>query len=111
MPSHKEVVLAIMGAATGLAGLVLVFLGILVSAFESYDREGKDAARPKFAPTAWLSVAAFVLGLFAVVLAIAWLLRPSGNALYFLAIVAFLADVTLIGYVAVSVVRGEFRTG
>ena len=62
---RKEVVITILGAATGLAGLVLVFLGILVSAFESYDREGKAAARPKFEPTAWVSVAAFALGLVA----------------------------------------------
>jgi Fe2+ transport system protein B len=106
---RKEVVISILGAATGLAGLVLVFLGILVSAFESYDREGKAAARPKFQPAAWVSLAAFVLGLVAVLLAVSWLIRPRTDALYVPLIVAFVLDVALVGFVAVWVVRREFR--
>ena len=106
---RKEVVITILGAATGLAGLVLVFLGILVSAFESYDREGKAAARPKFEPTAWVSVAAFALGLVAVLLALIWLVRPKASALYVPLVVAFVLDLVLVGFVAVWVVRREFR--
>jgi hypothetical protein len=89
--------------------LVLVFLGLLVSAFESYDREGKSAARPKFAPAARASMTAFLIGLVAIVLALGWLLGGRDGAFYVPLVVAFLVDVVLVGYIAVSVVQREFR--
>jgi hypothetical protein len=59
----KDVVLAILGSAAGLAGFVLVFLGIIIASYQSYPGEVPVAVvRPyRIAGTALL--AAFGLGL------------------------------------------------
>jgi uncharacterized membrane protein len=109
VPSHKDIVLAILGAGTGFAGLVLVFLGILVSSFESYDREGKTAAQPKFEPAAWGSVGAFCLGLASVILALSWLLASPNDGLFVPVVVVFLFEVATVGIMAIWFVKKEFR--
>src|SRR5438270_12350237 len=40
---HKDVVIASLGASAGLAGLVLVFLGLVVSAIDKYPAGTKPA--------------------------------------------------------------------
>ncbi len=63
-------------AATALAGLILVFLGGVFNAYESYDTEQKSAVRAKYQLRGWLAFSGFVLALFAA--AVAWLVQ-SGN--------------------------------
>jgi hypothetical protein len=78
----KDVVIAILGSAAGLAGFVLVFLGIIISSYQSYPGEVPAAVvRPyRIAGTALL--AAFALGLITVALSLLWLLNGGSPAIY-----------------------------
>jgi hypothetical protein len=50
--------------ATALAGLILVFLGGIVNAYETYDTAEKKAVRKKFRKRAWLSFVGFLFAIF-----------------------------------------------
>jgi hypothetical protein len=78
----KDVVLAILGSAAGLAGFVLVFLGIIIAAYQSYPGEVPVAVvRPyRIAGTALL--AAFGLGLATVAVSLLWLMNGGPTDLY-----------------------------
>ena len=83
-----DVVPAIFGAAAGLAGLLLVFLGVSISAFQSYAGDAPAAATARFRRAgAWI-LGAFLLGLVDVAVAFAWLLSPE-RALRHTAVVLF----------------------
>ena len=59
----KDVVLAILGASAALAGFVLVFLGVIIAAYESY---GGDVPRPVVEP--YRTAGGILLGTFALCL-------------------------------------------
>jgi hypothetical protein len=90
--TRTDVVVAITGAAGGLVGLVLVFLGITVSSYQSLlgriSKEKVDA----FKSTAWASLAVFLLGLVSVALSTAWLVADGGYAGYVATLVLFFAE-------------------
>lgn len=77
MPSDGDVVTAVFGAATGLAGLLLVFLGIVVSAFQSYSAATPAAAVAPYRRAGRAILLAFLLGLSTASVSLAWLLSPS----------------------------------
>jgi len=78
----KDVVIAILGSAAGLAGFVLVFLGIIISSYQAYPGEVPAAVvRPyRIAGTALL--AAFALGLVTVALSLLWLMNGASPTIY-----------------------------
>src|SRR5438876_10298448 len=51
------------GGGVALAGLILVFLGGVISAFDSFDETAKDAVRGGYRRRAWLGFSGFVLSL------------------------------------------------
>lgn len=58
-------------AGTALAGLILIYLGGLVTAFESRTPGGeRNAVKLKFLARAWIAFVGFVLALFSAALAI-----------------------------------------
>ncbi len=61
---------------TALAGLILVFLGGVLSGYESYDAIAKQAVRPKYKRRAKVGLAGFVFALSSAILALVanWLL-------------------------------------
>jgi hypothetical protein len=61
---------------TALAGLILVFLGGVLSGYESYDAVAKNAVRPRYKRRAKVGLAGFILAMSSAVLAFAanWLL-------------------------------------
>jgi hypothetical protein len=77
---HKDVVLAVLGAASAIGGLLLVFLGLLVGSIQSFDSgTAKSVLRPfKIAGTG-ISVA-FLCSILAIGFSIWWLVgnQPSG---------------------------------
>jgi hypothetical protein len=77
--SDRDIVTAVFGAAAGLSGLLLVFLGIVVSAFQSYSAATPAAAVAPYRRAGRAILAAFLLGLATVAVALAWLLSPSGS--------------------------------
>ena len=71
-----DVVPAVFGAGAGLAGLLLVFLGVSLSAFRSFAGDAPAAATARFRRAAAWTLGAFLLGLADVAVAFAWLLSP-----------------------------------
>jgi hypothetical protein len=85
--------IAVLGAAAALAGLILVFLGILISAIESFPTDTRTALLDPYRRYAAAILGTFLLSIAAVVLALIWLVEGgSADLLYKAAIVAFLVD-------------------
>lgn len=89
MVGHQDVVIAVLGAAAGLAGLVLVFLGIVVTTFQSYNAVDAATVLPGFRRDAKVTLGSFASGLVSVGLSTAWLLTRNNEGLYIAAIVTF----------------------
>jgi hypothetical protein len=99
-----DVVPEIFGAAAGLAGLLLVFLGVSISAFQSYGGDVPPAVTAGWRRAgAWI-LGAFLLGLVTVAIALAWLLSPS-RALRDLAVVLFTVELAATALAAVVTAR------
>lgn len=99
-----DVVPAIFGAAAGLAGLLLVFLGASVTAFESFAGDAPAAVTARFRRAATWILGAFLLGLVDVAVAFAWLLSPS-RALRDAAVVLFAVELAATALAAVTTAR------
>jgi hypothetical protein len=88
--AHGDVIITVLGAAAALAGLVLVFLGIVVTTFQSYPGNIDDTLRRGFRQDSILTLIPFALGVVCVCLSAAWLLLSKNNeSLYIAAIVTF----------------------
>jgi hypothetical protein len=98
------VVPAIFGAAAGLAGLLLVFLGVAISAFQSFGSDVPPAATLRFRRAGDWILAAFLLGLVDVAVSFWWLLSPS-RALRDLAAVLFGVELAATALAAVITAR------
>ncbi len=96
MAAHQDVIITVLGAAAGLAGLVLVFLGIVVTTFQGYDTEQAAAVRTGFRRDALLTLGPFSLGVACVGLSTAWLLTANDQVLYIAAVVAFICQLVLL---------------
>jgi uncharacterized membrane protein len=95
---------AIFGAAAALAGLLLVFLGVSISAFQSYAADVPPAATVRFRRAGAGILGAFLLGLVVVAVAFAWLLSPS-RALRDAAVVLFGVELAATALAAVATAR------
>ena len=101
---EMEVVPAIFGAAAGLAGLLLVFLGVSMSAFQSFAGDTPAAATAGFRRAGGWILGAFLLGLADVAVAFSWLLSPH-RALRDLAVVLFAFELAATAWSAVITTR------
>lgn len=99
-----DVVPAVFGAAAGLAGLLLVFLGVSLSAFQSFAGDVPAAATARFRRAGSWILSAFLLGLACVAVAFAWLLSPS-RALRDVAVVLFAIELAATAWAAVTTTR------
>jgi hypothetical protein len=99
-----NVVPAVFGAAAGLAGLLLVFLGVSISAFQSFAGDAPAAATARFRRAAALILGAFLLGLVVVAVSFSWLLSP-GRALRDAAVVLFAVELAATATAAIVTVR------
>ena len=98
------VVPEIFGAAAGLAGLLLVFLGVSISAFQSYGGDVPPVVTAGWRRAgAWI-LSAFLLGLATVAVALAWLLSPS-RALRDSAVVLFSVELAATALAAIVTAR------
>jgi hypothetical protein len=96
MVAHQDVIVTVLGAAAGLAGLVLVFLGIVVSTFQGYNPVDAMTVLPGFRRDSKVILGSFGLGLVCVVLSVAWLLTRNNQGLYIAAIVTFIGQILLL---------------
>lgn len=78
MPSAINVAGEVAGAAAALAGLILVFLGSVATAFDSFQKQEQNAVRARYQRRAWFTFVGFVLSLLVVALALVgkWLGSP-----------------------------------
>jgi hypothetical protein len=98
------VVPEIFGAAAGLAGLLLVFLGVTISAFQSYAGDVPSAVTAGWRRAgAWI-LGAFLLGLVTVAIALVWLLSPS-RALRDVSVVLFSVELAATALAAIVTAR------
>ena len=104
MASDRDVITALFGASSGLAGLLLVFLGIVVSTFQSYSAAVPAAATAPYRRAGRVIVAGFLVGLAATAVALMWLLSPSGG-LYDAAVILFCIQLGALAVAAVGVAR------
>jgi hypothetical protein len=107
-PSNTDVVVALTGASAALAGLVLVFLGVLVATYQQLlGPNTSDQALAKFKYAAFLSLALFGPSLAGVVVDVSWLIARGGHCFYLVATVIFFAQLVALaataGYATIGV--------
>lgn len=119
-PVPKDAVIAILGASAALAGLVLVFLGLLLPAFREAWAAG---ARSTDTPEQWskvmdglrwavrVALLALPLSFASVGLSLAWLALPGGPALYHANIWLFVAELIAVFVLAVVAIIALLRFG
>jgi hypothetical protein len=110
--AHENVVLALLGAAAGLGGLTLVFLGLVVSSYQAFGTDTTKKIRGRYRRNASLVLVAFVVSLVTVVLAVSWLIQlHEHESLYVATVVAFMAQLGSLliatGFVVAEVVWGD----
>jgi hypothetical protein len=104
MPSDLDVVRSIFTAAAGLAGLLLVFLGVSISSFQSFAGDVPGAATVRFRRAGGWILGAFLLGLVVVAVSFTWLLSP-GRVLRDVSVVLFSVELAATAFAAVTTAR------
>lgn len=94
-------VIAEVGVAAALCGFVLVFLGVLISSYQSLIGSAAKATLERFKRAAWIALSVFVLGLVSLALSSIWLMTDGGRCLYVVTLVAFFA--LLVGLLVAAV--------
>jgi hypothetical protein len=101
--TSKDTVVVIVGASAALAGLVLVFLGILVTSFQTLLGNVRETTLDRFKTATWMSLAVFALALASMVLGVTWLVADGGHRFYLVIVVAFLVQVGALAIMAAYV--------
>jgi uncharacterized membrane protein YhaH (DUF805 family) len=106
VPAHRDVVISILGAAAALAGLTLVFLGMVISVYQNLSEATSERQRSNYRLLSALVLAAFVASILAVALATVWLISfAEARALYVAVIVVFMFSLALLVMATVMVFR------
>jgi hypothetical protein len=92
----KEVVLAMLGVSGGLTGFVLVFLGVIIAAYQSYSGAVPSQVVRPFRTTGGVLFGAFGFSLVTVTVCLAWLALGGPGALYGWAIGLFVLQLVAV---------------
>lgn len=84
----KDVMPAVLGAAVGLAGLLLIFSGFLFAQAASFPKETPDAIINKYRNAGRLGLFPFLIALTVAGLSFVWMIYP-GPCVYRVTIIAF----------------------
>ncbi len=98
--------LATLGASTALAGFVLVFLGIIITRYESTIPGASSRVRERFLSPAGAVLGVFILGLSTVAVSLAWLAVHGGHSFYVVVIVLFGMQLFSTALISAYVTRG-----
>jgi hypothetical protein len=107
MTSHKDVIIAILGAAAAITGLVLVVFSFVLTAFQGLPPLVPDAVPRALRRRALLTLGPFTVGIACIGLSTAWLLTKNNEALYVASVVTFIAELTLLLGVVAAVTKSE----
>jgi hypothetical protein len=102
--AHKDIVLALLGASATIVGLILVFMGLVVSAYGSLAGDTPKPVKDRLRRTVGWTLVPFGIGLAQIIAATIWLLRPSCEA-YSLAVMLFLATIVTLAVAAFWTLR------
>lgn len=104
MDTHNHLIDLLFSGGTALAGLILVFLGGILTAYDSYDQVSKDAIRVKYKRRATLAFSGFALSLLSAISAL--VANWSCPTLWLrLALGCLVASFCLVVIVAIQAVR------
>ena len=96
MIEPKDVVVAILGASAALAGFVLVFLGIVIAAYQSYSGGVPAPVVHPFRTAGTALLGTFALCLITVALSLLWLAGGGPAGLYGWAIGLFAVELVAV---------------
>lgn len=101
---HKDVVIALLGASATLAGLILVFVGLVVGAYVALPGDTPKRVKSGLRRTAGLTVVPFGLGLVQITAGTIWLLHQL-CWIYVLTVVLFFATLIALAFAALWTLR------
>jgi hypothetical protein len=96
MTAHEDVIVTVLGAAATLAGLVLVFLGIVVTTYQGFPGDTPGKVLGRFRVSGILTLGTFVTGIACVALATVWLLTSGNEQVYLAVLATFAAELLLL---------------
>lgn len=99
--THTDVVIAEVGATAAFAGLVLVFLGILVSTYQTLLGQTTQTTLDRFRRASRLSLGVFVVALVGVAASSCWLIVGGGDTFYGITLGLFFLELVALAAVAV----------
>ena len=105
MVTRQDVMTAVLGASAGLAGLALVFLGVLLAALRDLAPTASARVLDRYRRPAVGALASFAACLVTVVLCATWLLLPRAGGCYVAGVVAFFGELALLAGSAAQVTR------
>jgi hypothetical protein len=106
MTEHKDVMLAAVGASAGIAGLTLVFLGLVVTGIRAFQPGTSRSVLARYRRPAVTVLVAFSTSLVATVLAASWLVALGDvHWLYVLAVIAFFLQLVVLAVAVTHVLR------
>lgn len=108
-PLAKDVVIGALGASAGLAGLVLVFLGVVIGTYQSFPGDTSGDVLKRYRSTASRIAGVFVLSLGSAALSFAWLVAGGPGWLYPWTVVAFSAQLVATLLIALYSLRVLMR--
>ena len=79
-PSQKDVVTAILGASAALGGFGLVFLGILISAYQGFPADTPKSVKDRRRRAVWPVLVVFALTIAEIALSLVWSRFPAASA-------------------------------
>ncbi len=92
----KDVVLALLGASAGLAGFVLVFLGVIIATYQSYAGNVPGPVVRPLRTTGGVLFGAFAFSLITVTVCLVWLALGGPSELYGWAIGLFVIQLVAV---------------
>jgi hypothetical protein len=105
--ADKEIIIAVLGSAGTLAGIVLVFVGFTIAALDGFPPGTADSVLLRYRVRIVLGAVAVAIGLLCVLGAVLWLLGAHG--LYAPTLAAFFVEVAATVAVASLIVWGAVR--
>jgi hypothetical protein len=104
-PEPQDVMISVFGASAGVAGLVLVFVGLLITTIGTYPGGTSKAALRPYRVAAWAATGVFGASLASVALSLTWLALSDSHWLYITTLAVFGGLLLVLLILAVAVTR------
>jgi O-antigen ligase len=102
---------ALVGASSALAGLILVFLGVLIAAYQPLIGRSSESTLRRFKTASVWALVVFGISLASVVIDVSWLMTKGGDCFYVSAAVLFFVQLAALAGIAVYATFGVLLKG